>query len=162
MTFFISIAALCFITYYQSEKRRYLILCGILVGISMLFKQAAVLVLFGLLFYYLLKPSTKNLKNLILLLSGTTVPIIITLLFFYLKGGIADMIFSIITLNTGFYRFSSIYELLYFNIFVNIMMFPLLWALSISAGIIAIGEYIKYRRTTPSYLLRLRCCFYLE
>jgi hypothetical protein len=41
MTFFMAMAALCFIHYHKTGKSSYLLMCGFLVGISVLFKQPA-------------------------------------------------------------------------------------------------------------------------
>lgn len=132
MSFFISLSFFGYVLFYQSKEPKYLFLSGLMVGIATILKQPALFLFFGLLLCINLINQTRNLKNNTYLVSGFSIPILITTIYFYINGALEDLIFNVFTLNAGFYKFSGVAEFLYYNILANFNMFPLLWLLTIS------------------------------
>ncbi|MDP2752776.1 MAG: glycosyltransferase family 39 protein, partial [Nitrospirota bacterium] len=131
MAFFISLSLLGYVLFHQSKEPKYLFFTGMMIGIAAIIKQPVVFLIIGLMLCMNLKIQTRNLKNNIYLLSGVSIPIIITITYFYLNGVVDDLIFNIFYLNTGFYKVSGVAEFFYYNLLENFYLFPLLWALAI-------------------------------
>jgi 4-amino-4-deoxy-L-arabinose transferase-like glycosyltransferase len=147
LAFFSSLAILCFVEYYSTKKYSYLFLSGIMIGISMLFKQTGILTLFGIFFFYLLgiirsKQVNIYIKNDIILSIGFLLPIVLTVFYFYSVNALNDLIYCVFSVNLHSYPTAGVLTFLYCN-YLNIFQFPLIWILSISGVVIAVVHHFK-------------------
>jgi len=95
MVFFGLLGVLLF---FKSEHWLYLIFCGILMGLSILFKQSGVLFLAAIFIFYLIKlwiPANRtkfylkdSLKNLSLIICGFSIPILLVAFYFWSVGAL--------------------------------------------------------------------------
>lgn len=147
LAFFSSLAILCFVEHYHTKKYPYLFLSGIMIGISMLFKQTGILTLFGIFFFYLLeiiksKRIVLHIKDGAMLSMGFLLPIVLASFYFYSVNALNDLIYCVFSVNLHSYGTNSIVAFLYYN-YNDLFYFPLIWILSISGVVIAMIQHFK-------------------
>ena len=147
LAFFSSLAILCFVEHYHTKKYPYLFLSGIMIGISMLFKQTGILTLFGIFFFYLLeiiksKRIVLHIKDGTMLSMGFLLPIVLASFYFYSVNALNDLIYCVFSVNLHSYGTNSIVAFLYYN-YNDLFYFPLIWILSISGVVIAVVQHFK-------------------
>lgn len=147
LAFFSSLAILCFVEHYYTKKCPYLFLSGIMIGISMLFKQTGILTLLGIFFFYLLeiiksKRIVLHIKDGAMLSMGFLLPIVLTSFYFYSVNALNDLIYCVFSVNLHSYGTNSIVAFLYYN-YNDLFYFPLIWILSISGVVIAVVQHFK-------------------
>lgn len=133
--------------FFKSEHRVYLILTGLLIGISTLFKQSGVLFLAAIFVFCLLKlwiPANRtkgylkdSIKNLSLIICGFLIPITITAFYFWTVGALQSFIYwsFLFSIGEGYGRS------FYVNVF-QFLSYSIIWVLSFVSILFIAYEYI--------------------
>ncbi len=135
--------------YIDSPKNNYLLLVGIFLGFSTLFKQPGAIVFFGFLIFlaiYLLTSKVhlnfiKNLTNILFFIAGFIAPLLIVSAYFFLKHSFHEFLFDTLLININYPANSfKIFLKNSYNIF---WVFPLIWVLSFNSVISVFKNFIN-------------------
>ena len=145
MVFFGLLGVLLF---FKSEHRIYLILSGILFGMSMLSKTSGGLFLAAIFVFYLLKlwiPENRtktylkdSIKNLSLIACGFLVPVLLGAFYFWSVGTLDSFVYSVFLFLKEYGRSFYIYNLIF-----QFLSYSIIWVLSFVSIL-----FISYKFTT--------------
>ena len=151
-TFMVFFGLLGVLLFFKSEHWIYLIFCGILIGVSTLFKQSGGLFLATIVVFYLFKlwiPENRtktylknSIKNLFLIICGFSIPIIITAFYFWSIGALNGLVeWSFLFILKGYgSHLPSIRGLEY-----QFLTYSILWVFSFVSILIIGYRFIKKR-----------------
>ena len=115
LVFFSTLGILLFIIFHEKENNLFLLLSGVSIGISILFKQSAIFTLFPILIFFILQSYIKeislkrNLKKISIIIPGVLFPILFVISYFWLHGALNEFFYDVIT-------FNKIYSGMFLNI----------------------------------------------
>ena len=131
-----------------SKKKGFLLQfsIGISIGLSILFKQTGGAIIIGLgLFYIFNKNIATATRKLSIVALGTIIPISTTSIYYYLNGGLRELVHWVVTIHLPGGSYSSLGPLgIFFGMLSNLNRFPLF-------GVLILLALFSYKELQQSY-----------
>jgi 4-amino-4-deoxy-L-arabinose transferase-like glycosyltransferase len=165
LTLFSLFGILCFIK--CRDRKLYMLVCGLAIGIATLFKQSGILILIVIITFYLCNfwiPVNRNkiflvsfVKNISLLLIGLFIPILFTFIYFWNAGALSQFIDNVVwSLNKYGTNFAGFILIGYQFASFSIVWIPCFASL-LSIGNQFIKKSINYETLISIWLLISLC-----
>jgi hypothetical protein len=126
VAFWSVLALLALLEHQRAPDVRYIVLAGLASGTAVLFKQPGITTV-GSLGLYLLITERNHLERIGAYVAAVALPIVLSVLFFALKGGHSEYVYWALIVNFLEYGHASSTESLYHSVMKRVEMFPLIW-----------------------------------